>query len=165
MEVQAHIRATVQVTVPVLSLLGVTDEPGTLDGHGPIDPDTAARLTTTAPSMARVLTHPETGAVLSVGRDQYRVPADLRRAVRLRDVICRAPGCGRTARACDLDHSTAWADGGTTTVDNLACLCRHHHRLKHLPGWNLTHAPGGVLDWRAPDGRSYRTRPEFAETG
>lgn len=164
-DVQAHIRATVHVTVPVLSLLGVTDEPGTLDGYGPIDPATAARLTITAPSMVRVLTHPETGAILSVGRDHYRVPADLQRAVRLRDTTCRAPGCGRSARGCDLDHSTAWADGGTTAVDNLACLCRHHHRLKHLPGWNLTHTPGGVLDWRVPDGRSYRTRPEFAETG
>lgn len=164
-DVQAHIRATVHVTVPVLSLLGVTDEPGTLDGYGPIDPATAARLTITAPSMVRVLTHPETGAVLSVGRNHYRVPADLQRVVRLRDTTCRAPGCGRSARGCDLDHSTAWADGGTTAVDNLACLCRHHHRLKHLPGWNLTHTPGGVLDWRVPDGRSYRTRPEFAETG
>lgn len=158
--VAARIRATVQVTVPVLSLLGVTEDPGTLDGYGPIDPDTAARLAITAPSMTRVLTHPETGAVLSVGRDQYRVPADLQRAVRLRDITCRAPGCGRRARTCDLDHSVAWQHGGTTAVDNLACLCRHHHRLKHLPGWSLDHGPGGVLTWHTPDGREHRTEPE-----
>ncbi|KQM16303.1 hypothetical protein ASF83_10685 [Plantibacter sp. Leaf171] len=163
--IEARIRATVQMTVPALSALGVTDEPGELDGYGPIDPDTAARLAVTAPSMTRILTNPETGAVLSVGRGQYRVPADLARAVRLRDTTCRAPGCGRAARSCDLDHSVAWQDGGTTAVDNLACLCRHHHRLKHLPGWNLEHHPGGVLTWTTPDGRRHETRPEFAETG
>jgi len=161
-EVLEHIRATVHLTVPALTVLGVNDTPGMLDGYGPIDPETAARLAVTAPSMTRVLTHPETGAVLSVGRDQYRVPADLQRAVRLRDGTCRAPGCGRRARACDLDHSVAWEHGGTTSVGNLACVCRHHHRLKHLPGWSLDHQPDGVLEWTTPDGRTHRTEPEPA---
>jgi hypothetical protein len=164
-DVEAHIRPSVQLGVPVLSLLGVTDEPSTLDGYGPIDPDTAARLAVAAPSMTRVLTQPETSAVLSVGREQYRVPADLQRAVRLRDVTCRAPGCGRQARTCDLDHTTAWEHGGTTSIDNLAALCRHHHRLKHLPGWEVEHRPGGTLHWTTPDGRQHETRPAFAETG
>ncbi|WP_431031399.1 DUF222 domain-containing protein [Plantibacter sp. RU18] len=161
-EVSERIRATVQITVPALSILGVTDAPATLDGYGPIDPATAARLAVSAPSMTRVLTHPETGAVLSVGREQYRVPADLQRAVRLRDATCRAPGCGRRARACDLDHSIAWEHGGTTAVGNLACLCRHHHRMKHLPGWRLDHHGSGVLDWTTPDGKHHRTTPEPA---
>ncbi|MBD8104564.1 HNH endonuclease [Plantibacter sp. CFBP 8775] len=164
-DVEAHIRPSVQLGVPVLSLLGVTDEPSTLDGYGPIDPETAARLAVAAPSMTRVLTQPESGAVLSVGREQYRVPADLQRAVRLRDVTCRAPGCGRQARNCDLDHTTAWEHGGTTSIDNLATLCRHHHRLKHLPGWEVEHRPGGTLHWTTPDGRQHETRPAFAETG
>ena len=159
-EVLDDIQPTVNLTVPVLSLLGVTETPATLDGYGPIDPETAARLAVNAPSMTRVLTHPETSSVLSVGRQQYRVPADLQRAVRLRDVTCRAPGCGRRARACDLDHSVAWADGGTTSVGNLACVCRHHHRLKHLPGWSLDHRPDGVLDWTTPDGKRHRTEPD-----
>lgn len=159
-EVQEHVRATVNLTVPVLSLLDADETPAILDGYGPIDPDTAARLTINAPSMTRVLTHPETGAVLSVGREQYRVPADLQRAVRLRDGRCRAPGCGRRARSCDLDHSLAWEHGGTTSVENLACVCRHHHRLKHLPGWHLDHHRDGVLSWTTPDGRRYRTEPD-----
>ncbi|WP_285041391.1 HNH endonuclease signature motif containing protein, partial [Plantibacter sp. LMC-P-059a] len=161
-EVQEHIKPTVQITVPALSLAGVTDAPATLDGYGPIDPETAARLAVNAPSMTRILVQPETGAVLSVGRKQYRVPADLQRAVRLRDGTCRAPGCGRRARACDLDHSVAWEDGGTTDVGNLACLCRHHHRMKHLPGWDLDHGPGGVLGWTTPDGKRHRTEPDPA---
>jgi hypothetical protein len=161
-EVQDHIKPTVQITVPALSLAGVSDAPATLDGYGPIDPETAARIAVNAPSVTRILVQPETGTVLSIGRNQYRVPADLQRAVRLRDGTCRAPGCGRRARACDLDHSIAWEDGGTTDVGNLACLCRHHHRMKHLPGWNLDHGPGGVLDWTTPDGKRHRTEPDPA---
>ena len=161
-EVQEHIKPTVHITVPALTMAGVSDAPATLDGYGPIDPETAARIAVNAPGFTRILVQPETGAVLSVGRNQYRVPADLQRAVRLRDGTCRAPGCGRRARACDLDHSVAWEDGGTTDVGNLACLCRHHHRMKHLPGWNLDHQPGGVLDWTTPDGKRYRTEPDPA---
>jgi hypothetical protein len=161
-EVQEHIKPTVQITVPALSMAGVSDAPATLDGYGPIDPETATRIAVNAPSFTRILVQPDTGAVLSVGRKQYRVPADLQRAVRLRDGTCRAPGCGRRARACDLDHSVAWEDGGATDVGNLACLCRHHHRMKHLPGWNLDHQPGGVLEWTTPDGKHHRTEPDPA---
>ncbi|MBF4568210.1 DUF222 domain-containing protein [Plantibacter sp. VKM Ac-2880] len=158
-EVQEHIKPTVQITVPALSMAGVSDAPATLDGYGPIDPETAARLAVNAPSLTRILVQPETGAVLSVGRKQYRVPADLQRAVRLRDGTCRAPGCGRRARACDLDHSVAWEDGGTTDVGNLACLCRHHHRMKHLPGWNLEHGPVGSSTGRHPTGNIIGRNP------
>lgn len=70
------LRPTVAVTVPVLTLLGRSEEPGHLDGYGPIDPATARALAANAPSFIRVLTHPETGAVLSVGRDRYPVPRE-----------------------------------------------------------------------------------------
>lgn len=43
------IRPRVLVTVPALTLLGVSDEPATLEGYGPIDHDTAMRLAATAP--------------------------------------------------------------------------------------------------------------------
>ncbi len=153
------IGAEVILTVPVLSLLGHSDEPAELEGVGPIDIETAKMLAANAPSFVRVLTHPETGAVLSVGRDRYRIPADLRRAVQIRDVTCRFPGCNRRAGRCDVDHSRAWADGGATEACNLACLCRKHHRLKHEMDWQVGQEPGGVLVWRSALGRTYRTEP------
>ena len=113
------VRPELVVTVPVLSLLGQSDEPAELEGFGPIDLDTARMLAAHAPSFTRVLTHPETGAVLSVGRHRYRIPDDLKRAVRLRDRTCRFPGCRRRARTCDIDHSRAWAHGGTSDACNL----------------------------------------------
>jgi hypothetical protein len=82
----------VYVTVPVLTLLGHSDAPAELDGYGPIDAETARRLAAHAPSFQRILTHPETGAYLSYGRDKYRVPADLAGYLRVRDGVCRFPG-------------------------------------------------------------------------
>ncbi len=155
----AGVRAEVVLTVPVLSLLGHSDEPAELEGFGPIDLETARLLAADAPSFVRVLTHPETGAVLSVGRYRYRIPEDLRRAVRIRDITCRLPGCRRPARRCDVDHVTAWADGGATADGNLEWLCEKHHRLKHELGWTPSLEPNGVVRWRSPLGLTYWTAP------
>ncbi|GAA2083168.1 hypothetical protein GCM10009840_19560 [Pseudolysinimonas kribbensis] len=150
---------TVAVTVPVLSLLGEAELPGTLEGYGPIDAETARRLAARAPSFQRILTHPVTGTVLDVDRTSYRPPADLLRWLRMRDEHCTAPGCGRPAAECDLDHREAWADGGGTSVDNLAHLCRHHHRLKHEGGWTVRAGPGGTTTWISPTGHRTTVDP------
>ncbi len=55
------IRGHVQVTVPVLTLLGQTDTGASIDGLTPIDPDTARRLAAQAPGWDRVLCDPVTG--------------------------------------------------------------------------------------------------------
>lgn len=153
------VSATVAVTVPVLSLLGEVELPGTLEGYGPIDPATARRLAAAAPSFQRILTHPISGTVLDVDRTSYRVPADLRRWLRLRDERCAGPGCGRSARDGDLDHREAWADDGVTSASNLAHLCRHHHRLKHESRWTVRAGLGGSTEWISPTGHRSRVDP------
>ncbi|WP_268236853.1 HNH endonuclease signature motif containing protein [Tersicoccus solisilvae] len=92
----------------------------------------------------------------------YRLPAALRRALVVRDGTCRFPGCRRSAVACDVDHVSAWAEGGTTVPGNLAHLCRKHHVLKHHSGWSVTTVideeaadratPDGPADGGMPDG-------------
>lgn len=156
------LRPTVVVTVPVLTLLGRSDEPGCLDGYGPIDPDTARALAANAPSFVRVLTHPETGAVLSVGRDRYTVPADLRTWLRIRDETCRFPGCQRRAVRADVDHTVPFREGGhrgATAAENLAHLCPSHHRLKHMTRWSVSQHADGRLTWTSPTGRVHTTEP------
>ncbi|MUN08115.1 HNH endonuclease signature motif containing protein [Agromyces luteolus] len=155
-----RIAPRVTVTVPVLSLLGVTDEPAELDGYGPIDAETARIIAAHAPSVRRLLVDPETGAALSYGRTSYRVGADLAGYLRVRDGRCRFPGCSRRAVRSDIDHTTAWAHGGGTDADNLAHLCRTHHRLKHESGWRMVNEPGGVIRWASPAGHVLRTYPE-----
>ena len=61
------VQPRINVTVPVLTLLGLDDEPADLEGYGPIDADTARRLAAHAPSMRRILVHPETGAGMARG--------------------------------------------------------------------------------------------------
>lgn len=155
----SSIRPQILVTVPVLTLLGKGDEPAELEGYGPIDAETARRLAGDSPGFTRILTHPETGVVLSVGRGRYSVPAELRRALRSRDGSCRMIGCGRRAASCDIDHTIDWQYGGATSIDNLAHLCRSHHQLKHHTGWAMTQRGGGTIEWTSPTGRVHTTAP------
>ncbi|CAN5483340.1 HNH endonuclease signature motif containing protein [soil metagenome] len=152
-------RVSVAVTVPVMTLLGCSDEPAILDGYGPIDADTARRLAAHAPSFTRLLTHPISSALLDIDRATYRVPADLKRWLEITDVMCSFPGCGRLARNSDLDHTVDHQFGGATRADNLAHLCRHHHRLKHMTKWSVranVEAAGRKLTprvtWTSPTG-------------
>jgi len=179
----SRFRPTVHITVPVLTLLGKTDEPASLDGYGPIPLSTAAEIAACAPSFTRILTHPETGAVLSVGRDSYRVPKDLARWVRTRDGTCRQKFCNSPARRSEIDHSVPWTPqrwrptGGQTSDDNLSSLCGGHHTGKHAllvngwghvvgEAWGLRHqtdATGhttGTIIWTTPTGRQYETEPD-----
>ncbi|MDM4762823.1 DUF222 domain-containing protein [Galbitalea sp. SE-J8] len=157
--VPAGIRPSVLVTVPVLTLLGA-DAPAQLEGHGPIDAETARRLAADAPSFTRLLTHPETSAVLSYGKDAYAVPADLRRALRARDQRCRYVTCDASVAHAEADHTDDFAGTGQTALDNLAFLCRGHHHLKHRTGWKVEQHEGGVLVWTSPEGLVYVDRPE-----
>ncbi|MGG7509091.1 DUF222 domain-containing protein [Plantibacter sp. YIM 135249] len=151
---------TVHVTVPVLTILGHEHQPGSLEGYGPIDPETAVRLSVHAKSFTRILTHPETGTVLSVSRERYVPPADMKRALAIRDTHCRAPGCNRLAKGCELDHTVPWSEGGETNVENLAHLCPKHHHLKHDTNWSLKPGPDGVLHWISPSGQVFTTEPD-----
>jgi hypothetical protein len=155
-------RPRVLVIVPALTLLGRSEEPAILDGYGPIDPQTARELAAEAPSFHRLLSHPVTGAILTLDRTSYRVPADLRRWVQARDSTCRAPGCNRSAQRTDLDHTHAWEHLGATQDKNLAALCRPDHIKKHRLGWTVTQNSHAVLTWTTPAGRRYTTQPELA---
>ncbi len=79
--------------------------------------------------------------------DRHDPPEVMREAVLLRDGHCVFPGCTVDARSCDLDHIDPYVppdDGGPpgqTSLHNLACLCRRHHRLKTFTAWTYQRAP------------------------
>ena len=141
------IRATVAVTVPALAMLADNDgavgsDPAVVEGIGPIPIARARELCGGAAGWMRILTHPETGMVLSVSRDQYRPPPALRKLVRWRADRCMAPGCNVPATRCQIDHSIAWEHGGFTCLSNLCPLCQGHHTVKHHGGWTVTQIDG-----------------------
>lgn len=153
----ATIRAHVQVTVPLATLTGDSDETAELVGHGAIDADTARCLAGSAAVWTRVQIDPVSRCVVAV--DTYRPTAELRRLLEVRDEHCRFPGCRQPAARCDLDHTIAREHDGPTDVGNLAHLCRRHHVLKHNSAWRVRQRPGGVLEWTSPTGRVYPDVP------
>jgi hypothetical protein len=95
----------------------------------------------------------------------YDIPDRLREQVQLRDRTCVFPRCTRPARGCDIDHVVEYdhdaeAEGrpqpGPTQTDNLACLCRFHHRLKTHSAWRYDMTAPGVFEWTSPHGHRYR---------
>ena len=87
--------------------------------------------------------------------DTYTPTDRLREQVILTCPTCVFPGCGRTARSCDLDHITPWHHGGKTESTNLAPLCRLHHRLKTFGHWTYTRPTQTTFEWTSPMGRVY----------
>lgn len=79
--------------------------------------------------------------VLDVGRTRRLVTPALWTALIARDRHCTFPACTRPPVMCHAHHLTHWADGGPTTLDNLALLCSHHHRLIHHSPWQITLHP------------------------
>lgn len=150
-------KAEVLVTVPVFSLLGLTDEPAEVDGLGPVPASMARKLVADgASSFYRVLVDPRDGAPLEIGRTSYRLPETMKRWLKMRDGRCTFPGCSNHSLDNEADHLKAWQHGGATGISNLGQACPKHHRLKHRTGWTPTEAsvnqPPG---WTSPTGRYY----------
>jgi 5-methylcytosine-specific restriction endonuclease McrA len=133
---------------------GVLADPGQ-PGHsvledGPhVSAETSRRLACDASRV--VMRHDEDGRVTEVGARTRTIPPALRRALLHRDQSCRFPGCH--VRFGEGHHVRHWAQGGPTTLSNLALLCRRHHRAVHEEGYGITRAPDGALQFRRPDGR------------
>jgi len=108
--------------------------------------------------IRRVLLDPATGTTVETGAAGYTPSPALRRFVTHRDGTCRAPGCARAARYCDLDHVIPWPLG-RTVGSNLLTLCRRHHRMKHQTSWSVVMDAGGVCTWTDPFGQQFTTHP------
>ncbi|GAA1979663.1 HNH endonuclease signature motif containing protein [Isoptericola halotolerans] len=106
--------------------LAGNDLPVFADGRGPLPSSLLRRLACDS-EMSRIVFGPDS-QVLDVGRSRRTVTGQLRRAVIARDRYCTWPGCQEPPSRCEVHHAvTHWADGGSTSVDNGALLCWHHH--------------------------------------
>jgi len=98
-----------------------------------------------------VMRHDAEGRLLEVGARTRTIPPALRRALHHRDRGCRFPGCG--VRFGQGHHIRHWAQGGPTTLSNLALLCNRHHRAVHEEGYHVDRQADGELRFHRPDGR------------
>lgn len=49
--------------------------------------------------------------------------------------------------------------GGSTSERILACECRRHHLVRHLPGWRVCLNQDKTMTWHTPLGKVYTTKP------
>ena len=129
-----------------------------LSGIGYVPPDVVQSLVTTfGTTISTALLDSQRGTVLAFIHRAYRPPAALAELVRLRDGRCRFYGCTLPAVRCDVDHAVAWESAsesslappevGRTSGDNLAALCRRHHRAKQQREWTYVLDPDTAAAW------------------
>jgi 5-methylcytosine-specific restriction endonuclease McrA len=134
-------RAQVVVRVDLDALLRGQTEPREcceIDDLGPIPVPMARDLAND--SFLAVLFH-RAGDIKAVSHFGRTINATLRTALVHRDRTCVVPNCG-VSYGLEIDHLIPFAEGGPTSLDNLALLCHHHHFLKTYDGWQLErHGP------------------------
>jgi Domain of unknown function (DUF222)/HNH endonuclease len=140
-------QVVVHVDAPVLA---DPEAPGqsVLEDGVRVSAETSRRLACDASRV--VMQHGRDGRVVEVAARTRTIPPALRRALHHRDRGCRFPGC--VVRFGQGHHIRHWAEGGPTTLSNLALLCRRHHRAVHEEGYQLERLPNGELEFRRPNG-------------
>lgn len=131
-------------------------EPAILEGYGAVPPAQVPEWLREHPDamMRRLFTHPTSGELVALDSRARTVPDGLARLVAWRDQRCRAPFCDAPIR--QLDHITARAAGGETSLENLQGLCQHcnlveesarHVAATRIDGRHTVH-------WRSRGGRT-----------
>ncbi|QCX28705.1 HNH endonuclease [Nocardioides jishulii] len=132
---------------------------------GPITSDLLGQWLGQTHGSCRVSVTPVLDLADASWSPRHDPPPRMRRQVVLRHRGCVFPFCGRDARSGDLDHVVPWdpddPSGPGTTPDNLAPLCRRHHRAKTEGRWRYDVVPDPVA---GPDGRSGHA-PDHLWTG
>lgn len=90
--------------------------------------------------------------------DGYEFPARIKEAVHQLHPADAFPWAVSTSRAKDGDHCREYVPlsrggpPGQTSLDNIAPLGRHRHRIKTFGDWQLTCLSPGRYLWRSPHG-------------
>jgi hypothetical protein len=149
----------VHLTVDLETLAGMVEGSGELAGYGPVAADIARQLATQLEdgSWSWAVSHPGHGSPIATGSTRRRPRADQTRSIRTAHPTCVAPGCRMPAVSCDLDHTEPWSEGGPTSPDNLAPLCRRDHSTRHRAGWRYSRRADGDHTWTSPLGTAYTT--------
>jgi hypothetical protein len=129
-------RFRINVTTPVMTLLGASDAPGMLEGTIPIPPEMARALAAGEDTWYRILVDDCRGTFLPLPADRYSPTPAMLQHLRLRNGTCAVPGCTRPASwASEADHIEEFDHahperGGRTELENIHLLCWQHHQDK-----------------------------------
>jgi len=107
------------------------------------------------------------GVPVFVGRKRRLVSAKMRRAMQIRDGLCRFPGCSVPAEQADGHHIKPWADVKLTELNNVISMCGFHHQRHHEGQFRIA-GDANTLRFEAPDGKPIGPRTDRSldpETG
>ncbi|TCO40542.1 uncharacterized protein DUF222 [Kribbella antiqua] len=127
-------RPHIEVVVPASTLLGLDNDPAELTGYGPIPADLARRIAADG-TWRRLLTDPVNGIVLEAATTRHDPGTLVTETLLARHPVCAWPGCNRTSRDCDRDHTTPFTQTGTTHPHRTGAVLRippRHQRHPHL---------------------------------
>ncbi|HET6153621.1 MAG TPA: HNH endonuclease signature motif containing protein [Marmoricola sp.] len=153
--VPPYARPIANLTVPIQTVMGLSDHPGVLSG-GTVVPAGLARLIAQRPGATwhRMLTDPA-GQAVERSTDKYQpTPAIWEQVVGMQ-TTCFRGACDRASTLSELDHRLRWPEG-STTPSNLWAVCRTDHRVKHAPGFSIEQTKDGAF--------ALRTRAGFLHT-
>jgi uncharacterized protein DUF222 len=153
------IPARVNVVVGIETLLGLSHEPGHLDGYGPIGPEQTRRIAHAHAARWNFLLTSTDGTLVEASTRSYRPPAAIKHLTQLRHPNCVFPNCGMPAERCDIDHNHPHHKGGATCIGNLAPLCRKHHNAKSFGHWELDRHDETICWISKFTGSAYTTGP------
>ena len=151
------------VTVSVETLARLSDQPGELDGYGPVFAEMARKTVRENIDGEWVFTVMDNGTPVATGSLARRPTASQRRRVEADYPTCVMVGCRQPAHDCDLDHRKPVCEGGPTHNHNLGPLCRHHHMVKHHSRWRVRRLHNGDHQWTSPLGHSYTRKRDPPE--
>jgi hypothetical protein len=147
--------ATVVVHAGLEVLLG-KNRGGDIEDGPVVHADVVRRLL--CDGRIELVVHDADGKVCRIETEEYVVPRHIRRQVMRRDgARCTFPGC-HSARYIDVHHIVPWPRGATE-LDNLTCLCRHHHKLVHEHGWRVRLTKDDRTEWFRPNGDRFDPAP------
>jgi hypothetical protein len=138
------------------------DQPVGIGAVEQLGPATMTKLRTWL-SGTHLTVQPVLDLAATTAVDAYTPPAWMAEQVRLRDRHCVFPWCTRDSRSCDLDHITPYQPGtdtdpgppDQTRPDNLAPLCRRHHRAKTSGRGRYRRNHDGTYTWTSPHHQHY----------
>lgn len=146
-------RMRLNVVVPVMTLLGESEAPGTIDGTIPLPAPMARHLAAGESTWYRILTDATDGAYLPLPPKRYSPTPSMQEHLRLLDPVCAVPGCTRNVCTVgEADHIEEYDHehperGGQTSLENLHRLCWKHHDMKTRGLLDPVREPDGSTTW------------------
>ncbi|MCV7202176.1 DUF222 domain-containing protein [Mycolicibacterium peregrinum] len=147
------------------TLLAGDDNPGVVEGYGPVPASVARSLVSDAvadersrATLRRIYRHPKSGALVAMESRSRLFPKGLARFIELRDQTCRTPYCDAPIR--HRDHAQPHARGGPTSARNGLGECERCNYVKESPRWKVTTSDeNGVhtAQFETPTGLRYRS--------